>query len=56
MALTVNILEISFLFKMAPHEHGENGWAAYEDIVPDFIDFLNEGPLAVGLKAKDNLT
>ncbi|KAM3068067.1 hypothetical protein ACMFMF_009433 [Clarireedia jacksonii] len=34
-----------FLVKMAPHEYGENGWAAYEDIVPDFLNCLNERPL-----------
>jgi hypothetical protein len=43
-----------FLVKMAPHEYGENGWAAYEDIVPDFLDCLNEGPLTVSWKVKDN--
>jgi hypothetical protein len=30
---------------MAPHEYGENGWAAYEDIVPEFLDLLVKGPL-----------
>jgi hypothetical protein len=34
-----------FFVKMAPHEHDENGWAAYEDIVPNFLNCLNEGPL-----------
>jgi hypothetical protein len=34
-----------FLVKMAPHEYGENGWAAYEDIVPEFLDLLVKGPL-----------
>lgn len=34
-----------FLVKMAPHEHGEYGWAAYEDIVPEFLDLLVKGPL-----------
>lgn len=34
-----------FLVKMAPHEYGEYGWAAYEDIVPEFLDLLREGPL-----------
>jgi hypothetical protein len=34
-----------FLVKMAPHEYGEHDWAAYEDIVPEFLDFLIEGPL-----------
>jgi hypothetical protein len=36
-----------FLVKMAPHEYEEKGWAAYEDIVPDFLECLNEGPLTV---------
>ena len=30
-----------FLVKMAPHEFGQSEWAAYEDIVPDFLDLLN---------------
>ena len=34
-----------FLVKMAPHETGDYGWAAYEDIVPEFLDLLREGPL-----------
>jgi len=34
-----------FLVKMAPHEYGEYGWAAYEDIIPEFLDLLIEGPL-----------
>jgi len=34
-----------FLVKMAPQEYGEYGWAAYEDIVPEFLDLLREGPL-----------
>lgn len=33
-----------FLVKMAPHEYGEHGWAAYEDIVPEFLDLLVKGP------------
>ncbi|PVH91585.1 hypothetical protein DM02DRAFT_704116 [Periconia macrospinosa] len=40
-----------FLVKMAPHEyeydnggHGQNRWAAYEDILPLFLDLLAEGP------------
>jgi hypothetical protein len=34
-----------FLVKIAPHEFGENGWAAYKDIVPDFLDLLVEKAL-----------
>jgi len=30
--------------KMAPHEYGEYGWAAYEDIVPEFLYLLVKGP------------
>ena len=33
-----------FLVKMAPHEYGEYGWAAYDDIAPEFLDLLIEGP------------
>jgi hypothetical protein len=33
-----------FLVKMAPHLYGQYGWAAYEDIVPDFLDLLVKGP------------
>jgi hypothetical protein len=33
-----------FLVKMAPHEYGQYGWAAYEDISPDFLQLLAEGP------------
>jgi hypothetical protein len=29
---------------MAPHEYGEYDWAAYEDIVPEFLDLLIEEP------------
>ena len=29
---------------MAPHEFGQYGWAAYEDIVPEFLDLLAKGP------------
>ena len=36
-----------FFVKMAQHEYKENGWAVYEDIVSDFLDCLNEGPLTV---------
>lgn len=43
-----------FLVKMAPHEYGENSWAAYEDIVPDFLDCLNEWLLTVSWKVKGN--
>jgi hypothetical protein len=35
----------AFLVKMARQEYGENGWAVYEDIVPEFLDLLKEGPL-----------
>ncbi|KAF2809118.1 uncharacterized protein BDZ99DRAFT_389524 [Mytilinidion resinicola] len=34
-----------FLVKMAPHEYGEHGWAVYEDVVPEFLDLLAEGPV-----------
>ncbi|PVH90117.1 hypothetical protein DM02DRAFT_82963 [Periconia macrospinosa] len=40
-----------FLVKMAPHEYeydkggyGQNRWAAYEDVIPLFLDLLAEGP------------
>jgi hypothetical protein len=33
-----------FLVKMASHEWGEHAWAAYEDIGPEFLDLLAEGP------------
>lgn len=33
-----------FIVKMAPSEYGEHGWAAYEDILPQFLDLLVEGP------------
>lgn len=32
-----------FIVKMARHERGEYGWAAYEDMVPQFLDLLVEG-------------
>lgn len=34
-----------FLVKMAPIEHDENGWAVYEDFLPEFLQVLAEGPL-----------
>ncbi|KAI9689716.1 MAG: hypothetical protein M1822_009597 [Bathelium mastoideum] len=34
-----------FLVKMAPYEYGGYGWALYEDIDPEFLDLLAEGPL-----------
>ena len=37
-----------FLVKMAPGKDGKNGWATYEDIVPQFLDLLAEGPLESG--------
>ncbi|KAF2120925.1 hypothetical protein BDV96DRAFT_565904 [Lophiotrema nucula] len=33
-----------FLVKLAPQEFGEHGWATYEDIVPQFLDLMKEGP------------
>jgi hypothetical protein len=36
-----------FLMKVARDEYGEHGWALYEDIVPNFLDLLVEGPLEV---------
>jgi hypothetical protein len=33
-----------FLVKVAPYEYGGYGWAVYEDIVPEFLDLLAEGP------------
>lgn len=36
-----------FLVKMASHElYGEYGWAAYDNVGPEFLDLLIEGPLA----------
>ncbi|KAK3937268.1 hypothetical protein QBC46DRAFT_416608 [Diplogelasinospora grovesii] len=32
-----------FLVKIAPHKYGEDGWAAYKDIVPQFLDLLVKG-------------
>lgn len=34
-----------FLVKMAPQEYGENEWAVYEDIIPEFLDLLAKGPV-----------
>lgn len=34
-----------FLVKMAPQEYGENEWAVYEDIIPEFLDLLFTGPV-----------
>jgi hypothetical protein len=34
-----------FIVKMGPHEYGLYGWAAYEDITPDFLELLAAGPL-----------
>ena len=39
-----------FLVKVAPEEYEENGWAVYEDILPQFLDLLVEGPLEVRMK------
>lgn len=33
-----------FVVKMAPHEYGEYGWAAYEDVAPELLDLLVRGP------------
>ncbi|CAI6332713.1 unnamed protein product [Periconia digitata] len=33
-----------FLVKVAPYEYGGYGWALYEDIVPEFVKLLAEGP------------
>jgi hypothetical protein len=32
-----------FFAKMAPHKYGEYGWAAYKNIVPEFLDLLARG-------------
>ena len=34
-----------FLVKMAPDEYGENEWAVYEDIIPEFLGLLVKGPV-----------
>lgn len=34
-----------FIVKMAPRENGEDGRAIYEDILPPFLDLLEQGPL-----------
>ena len=34
-----------FIIKLAPHEYEENAWAVYEDIDPQFLGVLAEGPL-----------
>jgi hypothetical protein len=34
-----------FIVKMSPQEHAPNGWAIYEDIGPDFLKLLQDGPL-----------
>lgn len=40
-----------FLLKMAPHEYEEeHGWAVYEDIDPQFLELLTEGPIEVRRK------
>ena len=33
-----------FLVKMAPREFGAHAWTAYEDIGPEFMDLLANGP------------
>jgi hypothetical protein len=30
---------------MGPQKYGPYGWAAYEDITPDFLELLAAGPL-----------
>lgn len=37
-----------FVVKMAEEEHGEHGWARYEDISPHFLKLLVEEPLPFG--------
>jgi hypothetical protein len=34
-----------FVVKMGPQEYGPYGWAAYEDITPEFLELLAAGPL-----------
>jgi hypothetical protein len=34
-----------FVVKIGPQEYGLYGWAAYEDITPDFLGLLEAGPL-----------
>jgi hypothetical protein len=34
-----------FVVKMGPQEYGPYGWAAYEDITPEFLELLSTGPL-----------
>jgi hypothetical protein len=34
-----------FVVKMGPQEYGPYGWAAYEDITPEFLELLEAGPL-----------
>jgi hypothetical protein len=31
-----------FVVKLQPHEHGEHGWAAYDDISPEFLQWLRQ--------------
>jgi hypothetical protein len=33
-----------FVLKMSPQEHGPCGWAAYEDVPPEFLNIMAEGP------------
>ncbi|EWC44499.1 hypothetical protein DRE_06767 [Drechslerella stenobrocha 248] len=34
-----------FVVKVAPHEYGEHGWAAYEDIGPEFLELMARWPV-----------
>lgn len=44
-----------FLVKVALDEYNEDGWTSYEDIVPQFLDLLVEGPLEVRTKISGSL-
>jgi hypothetical protein len=34
-----------FVVKMSPQEWGPYGWAAYQDIAPEFLELLAAGPM-----------
>lgn len=39
-----------FVVKMAPHDYGKYFWAAYEDIVSEFLDLLVKGRSQCGCR------
>jgi hypothetical protein len=43
-----------FLVKMAEVEEGENGWAVYDDIVPEFLECVKGRPEPVGWQVQES--